>query len=248
ESALNAPLDTSQALSRTISIVDASKFPTRGVVLIDSELIGYNDVDRTQNLLKNLNRGLRGTTVASHTNAPVPARVILETPVFPPESLLRGTTDINITPDPVLAGAGADGVFHAFFIESTDPTTGLPLEDPVTGQRVSLWTVDTDTSTIVDPTGAVVLVATAARVDPGRFSFSRLRIDGNVILRGQGSRPLRIFVTEIAEIAGALDVSGFDGGPLEFDVNSKNSPDPGAGGRPGSGGGEGGQGGTITFV
>jgi hypothetical protein len=248
ETTLSAPLDTSQLASRTINVADASKFPTRGVVLIDTELIGYNDVDRTQNLLKNLSRGLRGTTVASHAGPPTAARVILDTPVFPPESLIRGASDVNITPDPVLAGSGPDGVLHAFFIESTDPETGLPLVDAVTGQRVSLWTIDTDTSAVIDPTGSVVMVGTAARSNPGVFSFSRLRIDTSVILRAVGSRPLRIFVTEIAEIAGTLDASGFDGGPLDFDVNSKSTPDPGVGGRSGPGGGEGGQGGTIVFL
>jgi hypothetical protein len=236
-------MDTSTAVSRTITLRDASKFPPRGIVTIDSEVISYNRL--VGNQLQDLTRGLRGSLVAVHAAG---AAVILDAPVTPPSALVSGATDINTDPDPVFTGAGRDGVLQVYFIETQDPETGLPLTDPVTGAKISVWTLDTDTSSVTDPQGSVVLIAAAARTDPGLFSLSRLRIEPNVILRAIGTRPLRILVSEVAEIAGTLDVSGFDGGLLEFDVNHPATPTAGSGGAAGPGGGAGGAGGSMVFL
>ncbi len=249
ETTLVDRITTSTSTTLRIRITDATGFPTRGVVFIEDEAVEYRNltISGTNNTLEDLTRGIYGTTIVAHNAG---ARVILESPIFPPDGLVRSPVgfQINQNPDLVVTGLGSDGILHADFVETIDPNTGEPLVDPVTGNRLSVWTIDTETGVVSRPDGSLVLTAVAAKSDPGLFSFSRLRIDVNVILRALGSKPLRIRVTEIADIAGKLDISGFNGGALEFDVNNLAVPDPGQGGRPGPGGGTGGAGGSFIFL
>jgi hypothetical protein len=135
------------------------------------------------------------------------------------------------SPDAIRAGTGADGVLHV--------VAAPPGQGP--------WIIDTDRGTVRDPAGALVLTAAAAQSDAGLFSFERLLVDAGATLRAVGSRPLRIQVSDAAEIAGVLDLSGFEGGPLEFDSGRPAEPAPGRGGIQGPGGGAGGSGGNIRF-
>jgi hypothetical protein len=52
------------AADTTIELVDASNYPTTGVVLIDSEQISYTGIE--DNILQGCTRGVNGTTAASH--------------------------------------------------------------------------------------------------------------------------------------------------------------------------------------
>ncbi len=243
ESDLTARVNAGVAPTTVINVRDSSRFPPKGTVLIDQELIGYGRMG--PNVLQDLTRGLNGTANVAHE---IGAKVILDAPVTPTSGLVRETSDIQRSPDVIFTGLGGDGSLHVFFIPTIDPDTGEQQVDPVTGNAISVWQIDTDTGTVVSPEGVAVLTSASARTDPGLFLLSRLRIDANVILRGTGLRPLRIQVTEEAEIGGTLDISGFDGGLIEFDVNNLPAPSPGAGGSPGPGGGPGGTGGTASFL
>jgi hypothetical protein len=253
-SELALPLDSSTAPARSITLEDASRFPPRGVVRIDEEIIAYRK--KGLNSLLDLTRGLRGTKVAAHGGPPAAAVVVLESAVFPPEGMVEviregqesgKSEEILESPGPIDSGTGADGTLHAYFIETIDPATGNPPVDPETGEPRSVWSIDTDAGTIRDARGAIILTSAAAGADPGLFSLESLRIDGGVVLRAWGTRPLRILVKESAEIDGTIEVSGEDGGSLEFDAGGPAAPRRGGGGSPGCGGGRGGNGATLVF-
>jgi len=242
-------LTTSTAVNLRINILDPTGFPPRGVVFVEDEAIEYRQlvINGANYSLENLTRGLYNTEIVAHDQG-VP--VVLEAPIYPIEGLVNSPSgfQINVNPDPVNTGLGSDGILHASFVETLDPDTGFPMVDPDTGSPISLWTLNTDTGTVLNPNGTVVLSAIASKTDPGLFSLTRFILDANVILRASGSKPLRMKVTEIVDIAGTLDLSGFPGEPLQFDVDQLEAPSPGQGGLPGPGGGEGGSGGTYSFL
>lgn len=64
-------LDSSLSDSETdtMSVADSAGFTTSGRVLINSEVIGYNNVDSDNNNLEGLTRGMEGTTAASHSSS-----------------------------------------------------------------------------------------------------------------------------------------------------------------------------------
>jgi hypothetical protein len=247
---LTAKLLQTVRVTDKIQVDDVTGFPPRGRVIIDNEWISYRVRNGAKpGTLEQLSRAQRGTSVAEHQ---IGALVILDAPVYPPQSLVMDPvsngSQFAIDPDPINAGLGADGLLHVSFIETFDPDTGEPLVDPETGNHISVWKLDTDAGMVFDPEGATVMTCATANSDPGLFALTRLKIDQNVTLRCQGSRPLRMLVTEIAEIAGTLDLSGFDGGLLQFDAVDLQKPSPGTGGLSGPGGGAGGDGGNFIFL
>jgi hypothetical protein len=52
--------------SNSFTVDNSFGFPINGVVLIDSELIAYSNVDRSTNTLSGLTRGIDGTTITTH--------------------------------------------------------------------------------------------------------------------------------------------------------------------------------------
>jgi hypothetical protein len=68
------------------------------------------------------------------------------------------------------------------------------------------------------------------------------------VLRAAGPNPLRISVTDQADIGGWIDASGVPGGFLRFDADEPTKPLPGVGGPGGAGGSRGGDGGTVEFA
>jgi hypothetical protein len=225
------------------SVGSTADFPERGVVIIDNEEIGYALKNPTA--LVGLTRGLNGTTPAIHNP---PAVVRYKGSIVPGESGALVNNGITVSPEPVEVGLGRDGVLHLRFEEpSIDPLTGQPLIDPDTGRELSVWTFNTDTSTLMTPSGQDFLTTRAAVTRPGLLDLVGLRVDEDVVLRAVGSNPLQILVRDFAEVSGALSVDGGDGGPLRF-VGDGTAPLPGLDGTPGAGGGSGGLGGTIQFV
>jgi hypothetical protein len=73
----------------------------------------------------------------------------------------------------------------------------------------------------------------------GVFEFSRLRVDAGGVLRFKGSRPARVYVRGVADVAGLIDVSGSSG-----ILQRSTSLTGGVGGLPGPNGGTGGRGGA----
>ncbi len=249
EAKLAARLSVAVAPTTIAHVTDGLQFPPEGVVRIDDEFIAYHRVFTSQGSpfgqLGALERGFRGTGIAVHESG---ARVVLETPVSPPEGLVKAAGPVHESPDAIAAGDGRDGTFHAFFMESLEPETGDPLTDPTTGERISVWTIDTDRGILARPDGTTANETKGAAGDHGIFSLTMLRIDPRVVVRGFGSRPLRLFVAGETEIAGALDLSGTSGGLLDFDEKAPGAPSPGAGGFASAGGGAGGAGGSIDFA
>jgi hypothetical protein len=76
-------------------------------------------------------------------------------------------------------------------------------------------------------------------VTGGVFEFSRLRVDAGGVLRFKGSKPARIYVRGVVDIAGLIDVSGASGTLHRSDLLAG-----GVGGAPGPSGGAGGRGGS----
>lgn len=79
----------------------------------------------------------------------------------------------------------------------------------------------------------------ALPVTNGVFEFSRLRVDAGGVLRFRGSRPARVYVRGVADIAGLIDVSGSSG-----ILHTSDELLGGVGGIPGPNGGAGGRGGS----
>lgn len=52
--------------SRAFAVDNAYGFPVNGIVMIDSEMIGYSSVDLLTSTLSGLTRGVNGTTIAAH--------------------------------------------------------------------------------------------------------------------------------------------------------------------------------------
>ncbi len=189
-------------------------------------------------------RGLNGTTARPFIGG---ASITFKGAIVPQDTAVLAGGGVVPSPDDVTPGAGRDGELHVRFIPSTDPDTGLPLEDPDTGETISLWVFDTDVGALTDPNGDVVLEVRTAQTNPGFMDLTRLVIDQNATLRAQGTRPLIISVAGDAEISGAIDVSGFAGGALRFSTADPTRPQPGLGGGGGPGGGTGGAGGHIVY-
>ncbi len=188
------------------------------------------------------------TRVASSIILPNGSRVLLKGPVQPLNPGVLFQNDVVISPDTIDPGRGRDGEVHIRYEPSSDPVTGAPLRDPRTGAVVSLWFFDTDAGVLRRPSGDVFLEVSAVDTDPGFLDASRLVVDPNTILRGTGSRPMRINVAGQADLAGTIDVSGFPGGLLRFTDETRNDPLQGLGGAGGPGGGGGGDGGKAEFV
>ena len=148
-------------------------------------------------------RGFNSTVVADHA---VGAIVELLAPVSPSDSLMGG--GIQESPDLFNAGIGPDGFLHCFFIPSRDPLSSDFLRDE-NGETVSIWVFDTGTGEVSNPTGFPVLNGLSS--DPGALQLTRLLIDSGVTLRVVGPNPASFQVTEVCEISGTVDASGFDG-------------------------------------
>ncbi|HVR73545.1 MAG TPA: hypothetical protein VMT52_04410 [Planctomycetota bacterium] len=178
---------------------------------------------------------------------PVGSVVVLKGAIFPYNDGILSEGKVVPSPDAITPGRGRDQEVHIRFEPSTDPTTGGPLFDPETGDVISVWDFDTDLSVIRRPSGEILLETNAADTDPGFLDCTRLVIDPRTILRGIGTRPMKISVSGQADIGGTIDVSGFPGGLLQFS-GSGTDPLPGLGGAGGPGGGAGGAGGRTEYV
>jgi len=234
---------SSGSRANTIQLVSAALFPTKGLVRIDDEFISYEE--KEGNNLVELSRALRGSARVAHT-AGTPVMLIGSiSPADEPAVLLNG--GLVEAPDQLDFGLGRDGLLHLRFVQSPDPETGGPLIDEGTGRPTSIWTFDTDSSTLTAPTGEAILRARHRETRPGFLDLLGLKVDEDVVLRGVGSFPLDISVRDRAEIAGTIDVSGSDGGVLRF-TEAGIHPLGGLGGAPGAGGGRGGSGGDIEFL
>ncbi len=243
ETTLRERLTSSDNSNRTtVKVVSTAAFPDAGTLVVGDELIRYTR--KTADSFADLRRGARGTSRLTHEVGRVVA--LYDRPVLPPAAL-GGLEMVQPAAEPPNVRNGLDEVLQCFFIESINPETGTPLRDS-RGRILSIWTFNTDTGVVRDPRGAVVKTAVGARTQPGVLQLTRLLIDAGVTLRGVGSRPMQLLVTELADIAGHLDVNGQDGGLLVFDSSRREAPEPGAGGRGGPGGGNGGNGGTIVFL
>ena len=113
-----------------------------------------------------------------------------------------------------------------------------PLDETVLSMS-GVYTIDTDTGAIEDPTGALVLTAASGG---GLFELTSLHVPADVTLRAFGAEPLEFLVDGPAQVLGTIDVSGEDGGI---------SPAPGvaaAGGLAGPAGGAGGASGEGAGV
>ncbi|MBI4606355.1 MAG: hypothetical protein HY721_30690 [Planctomycetes bacterium] len=179
---------------------------------------------------------------------PDASRVFYKGAIQPYKDGVFSESKVVASPDPVSPGRGRDGEIHIRYEPSVDPVTGEPVVDSETGEVLSVWVFDTDLSVIKRPSGEVLLETSDADENPGFLDCTRFVIDPNTVLRGVGTRPMRISVSGQAEIGGIIDVSGFPGGILRITTDTRRDPLSGLGGAPGAGGGGGGDGGMVQFL
>lgn len=231
--------------TNSISLASTDSFPPRGTITIDDEEITYGAKDDTSDTLSDITRAVNGTILAEHTAG---AEVFLQAVLAPARSFITG--GITASPDVIDTKLGLDQSLHCTFIPSLDPGTGELLLDE-RGRVQSVWRFNTDTGVVTTPQGLPSKFAINASENPGQLQLTRLTVDPGVTLRGEGSRPMSILVTEIAEIFGTIDVSGEDGGLLRFSsstLGQRNRPEAGLGGGAGPAGGAGGNGGMPLFL
>ena len=245
ESQLTAEVSVKEVAA--MQVTDTGTFPSSGTVIVQDtgtgatlEEIMY--LSKTPTSLNSLFRA------ATPVKLPSGSRVVLKGNIVPYNTPVLSGGGIVPASGTIDLGRGRDGEVHLAFEPSVDLATGQPLLDEETGAPISRWVFDTDASVLRRPSGAVVFEAASSDTDPGRLECSRLLIEPNTVLRGVGSHPLEIVVTGQAEIAGQIDVSGFDGGVLQFSTDSSTNPQPGTGGPGGPGGGSGGPGGVVNFA
>jgi hypothetical protein len=232
----------STANTPTIMVGSTAGFPDSGVLIIDDEEIAYGGKSATD--FNTITRAVNGTRLSAHVQGAI---VNLKGAFLPRDPAVLVDGGVTASPDAITFGTGRDRRLHLRFIQSFDPATGEPLRDASSGQPISVWILDTETSELEDPTGRII-VTNAAATRPGFLDLNQLIIDEGVILRALGPNPLQISVREVADIAGTIDVSGTAGGELRFQAISAATPLPGIGGLAGAGGGLGGSGGTIRFL
>lgn len=234
---LTDDINTSATLNE-VEVSSTAGFPNVGVLRIGGEQIAYDSRDGTAFSVSE--RGFNGTPVESHD---VGAVVELVAPVTPPGSLVGD--QIQESSDIFQAGIGPDGFLHCFFQPSLDPNSNDVLRDE-NGVAQSIWLFNTDRGVVSSPTGFPVLTAISS--ERGVLQLTRLILDEGVTLRLLGANPARFLITDICDISGTIDASGFDGGLLRFDTALPNVPLLGRGGDSGPGGGRGGDGATIDFL
>ncbi len=232
-------------ISMTVTATDS--FPSSGTVQIFDATTGalleeLSYLSTTPITFDGLIRG------AGKVALPLGAKVVLKGSIAPLSPPVLSEGGVIKSPDSVEVGRGRDGELHFRFEASLDTVTGKPVLDPVTGEALSIWRMNTDTGVVSRPSGDLLLEVAASDTNPGRLECTRLVIDARTTLRVEGSRPLQIFVTGQADIGGTIDVSGLAGGVLRFSSDHRNDPDAGLGGASGPGGGGGGEGGITEFV
>lgn len=232
--------------SRTtsISLSSTDSFPSQGTIIIEDEEIQYTAKNDANDQLTGITRAVNGTELAAHTAG---VAVRLPSVLSPAESFIGES--IQTTPDVIDTKLGLDQALHCIFIPSLDPFTGELLRDR-DGNVMSIWTFNTDTGIVTTPEGLPSKAALNRSDNPGQLQLTRLTIDAGVTLRGVGSNPMSLVITEIAEIYGTIDVSGEHGGTLRFNnsADQRAMPLGGEGGAPGPGGGVGGTGGHPIFL
>ena len=166
--------------SNSFAVDNAYGFPINGTILIGTELIGYSSVDRANNTLTGLTRGVDGTEITAH----IPGEII--TIDLPAVLLLdggRGYTeppritayiDTTIYPEPrrpavLEAVMSLDSILSVNVIDPGDGYAVLPqiIIDPSISIPFTADNVDTLTSTIALPapllqTGDLVLYTIGA--------------------------------------------------------------------------------------
>ena len=112
-----------------------------------------------------------------------------------------------------------------------------PLDETVLTMG-GVYTIDTESGEIEDPTGTVILTAASGA---GLFELSSFEVPADVTLRAIGAEPLEFLVDGPVEVFGTLDVSGEDGGispaPGVAAAGALAGPAGGAGGASGEGAG-----------
>jgi hypothetical protein len=265
ETLLAGSLSQSETIS--LFVADPSIFPDDGgtvaviAMMIDPEtglerefveVIEYESVDFNEDAvlwnLLDLTRAVNGEGPFDWSGGiGTDTRVVYVGSPVTPAGVLDGD-GVEPSPEQIEENAGREGEMSFPFVLSVDPQTQLPVLDPESGQPLSIYTMNTNSGVILEPDGGIFRSLTRANAgDPNRLDVSRLFIDNGVVLSVRGDLPLEIFVAEVADIAGRIDVSGEDGGLLRFDRADLTSPIPGDGGRGGPGGGPGGRGGDMTF-
>ena len=227
--------------------------PDTGQDILASEEIDYTDVlvdaKESEHKFVQLRRASNDTALKGGGPFEFRAgtRVVLKTALVPTiEDSVLSEGGIVQAPEGFLETRGAEGDLTFTYEPSFDDETGDPIIDPVTGQHLSIYRMDTDTGVITSPTGAPF------RTPPSKttnvLDVLQLRISAGVVLRATGSLPLQILAAEEADIAGRIDVSGEAGGRIRFDPDRPTQPHPGGGGLGGAAGGHGGAGATIEHL
>jgi len=229
------------AKSTKLEVTATAGFPDSGTVVIEGEEIGYKS--KTALSFDGLTR-----TVSPLPTHVATTPVVLKGSISPIEKGVLSEGKVTVSPDQVGLGRGRDAELQLPFEPTIDPNTNDFLRDPETQEPLSIWFFDTDKGEILRPDGSRFFRTAAHDRDPGLLDLTRLTIPGNTVLRGIGSRAVRIQVTEIAEVAGWIDVSGSAGGLLIFEEDDPAKPSPGVGGPGGPGGGDGGGGGYIVYA
>lgn len=95
------------ATTTTITLTTVSGFRSPGRIIIDSEVIAYEDTNSANNQLRGVTRAMEGTTAASHSNgATVTERDIIYSAHVEPTELVDIGDETNI-PDPLVLVYGA---------------------------------------------------------------------------------------------------------------------------------------------
>lgn len=148
--------------SNSFTVDNSFGFPINGVVLIDSELIAYSNVDRSTNTLSGLTRGIDGTAITQHIPG---AQLIIDLPAVLLLDGGRGYTEppkVTAYYDETLYGppkraAQLEAVMYLDSVLSVnviDPGAGYPVLpeiriDPSISIAFSSTQVSTLTNTIV---------------------------------------------------------------------------------------------------
>jgi hypothetical protein len=139
-------------IGNKIYVDTAYGFPNNGIIKIDDEFIGYQDIDRDNHILYNITRGVNGTPVVAHfPNSKIyidlPGAIVLETGrdyIDPP--VITAYIDTAIYPEPTRAA-------HLEPIMTNGRVTGVQVVDPGAGYT-------TQPEIIIQPSKTIIFNAT----------------------------------------------------------------------------------------
>ena len=150
--------------SGTFAVDNAYGFPVNGTILIGDELIGYSGVDRANNTLVGLTRGVDGTTISVHIPGEIitidlPAVLLLNSGrAYSEPPRITAYIDTSIYPEPrrpaiLQAVMNLDSILRIDVIDPGEGYVVLPeiVIDPSIGLPFTSNEVDTFTNTIILP-------------------------------------------------------------------------------------------------